>query len=75
MNQQALKRFVAALNRGAGLRDEFIYYLDLEDYRAIPDPFPRTSFTVREVQESIFRYPNPERPTEMFRWDIHGRLL
>jgi hypothetical protein len=32
-------------------------------------------FTVKEVQESIRRYPNPEKPGELFQWDIHGRLF
>ena len=71
----AAKRFLAAINRGDGLRDQFIYYMDFEDYKSFPDPFPRTAISIKEVQESIRRYPNPERPQEQFRWDIHGRLL
>lgn len=66
---------VAALNRGEGLRDDFIFDLGFEDYRSFPDPFPRCAFAVEEVQETIHRYPNPERPGALFRWDIHGRLL
>ncbi len=72
---QAVNKFLAAINQGEGLRDQFIYYMDFEDYSSFPDPFPRTTFTVREVQESIRRYPNPEKPQEPFRWDIHGRVL
>ena len=75
MSKDVAKKFLAALNRGEGLRDEFICYMDFEDYKSFPDPFPHTTFTVKEVQESIKRYPNPERPREQFRWDIHGRLL
>lgn len=75
MGQEAVGRFTAALNQGEGLRHEFIYTMGFEDYKSFPDPFPRTSFGVREVQESILRYPNPERPQELFRWDIHGRIL
>jgi len=75
MSKDVAKKFLAALNRGEGLRDEFICYMDFEDYKFFPDPFPRAAFTVKEVQESIKRYPNPERPREQFRWDIHGRLL
>lgn len=66
---------VAALNRGDGLRDDFIFYSTFEDYASFPDPFPRCSFTVEEVQETIHRYPKPDKPGELFRWDIHGRLL
>ncbi len=69
------REFIEAINRGVGLRDEFIFYMDFDDYKSFPDPFPRNAFTVKEVQESIFRYPNPEKPLELFRWDIHGRLL
>ena len=75
MNDDAGTRLVAALNRGEGLRDDFIFDLSFEDYASFPDPFPRCAFAVEEVQETIHRYPNPERPGELFRWDIHGRLL
>lgn len=75
MSREASRKFVAALNRGEGLRNDFIYYLDFEDYKTFSDPFPRIPFTAREVQETISRYPNPERPKELFRWDIHGRIL
>lgn len=75
MSTDASRTFLAALNQGAGLRDDLIYYMDFDDYKSFPDPFPRTTFTVREVQESIRRYPNPEKPQEQFRWDIHGRAL
>lgn len=75
MSSQAMDRLVAALKTGAGLKDDFIYYMDFEDYRNLPDPFPRTTFTVREVRERVERYPNPEKPGTLFRWDIHGRLL
>ena len=75
MSRDAKKAFLAALNDGTGLRDDFIYYLNFEDYESFPDPFSRTRFTVQEVEASILRYPNPQEPGELFRWDIHGRLL
>ncbi len=75
MSTEPVRKFLTAINRGEGLRDQFIYYMDFEDYKSFPDPFSRTTFTVREVQESIRRYPNPEKPQEPFRWDIHGRVL
>ena len=75
MTQAATNRFINALKTGAGLKDEFIYYILFSDYQIFPDPFPRTKFAVREVQESIRRYPNPQNPRELFQWDIHGRLF
>jgi hypothetical protein len=75
MSKDPMTRLLDAVNNDAGLRDEFIYYMDFEDYKKVPEPFPRTTFSVREVQETIHRYPNPEKPGEPFRWDIHGRLL
>src|SRR3990170_1957405 len=74
MTQQAMNNIIKAL-QGTGLKDEFIYYMPFEDYKNLPDPFPRTTFTVTEVQERISRYPNPEKPGELFDWDIHGRLF
>ncbi len=75
MKEGAMRRFVDALKEGKGLHDDFIYSLSFEDYKSFPDPFPRTSFTVREVQETLYRYPNPRSAGELFRWDIHGRVL
>jgi len=75
MTTEPMKKFIEAINNGIGLRDEFVYYMDFEDYKNFPDPFPRTTFSVKEVQASIHRYPNPEKPGADFRWDIHGRLL
>jgi hypothetical protein len=75
MTQAATKRFIDALKTGAGLKDEFIYYMSFSDYQTFPDPFARTKFTVREVQESIRRYANPQNPRALFQWDIHGRLF
>ena len=75
MSQEAMNKLVAALKTGAGLKDDFIYYMPFEDYKTLPDPFPRVSITVKEVQESIRRYPNPDKPGELFQWDIHGRLF
>jgi hypothetical protein len=75
MNAQAMNKLVDALRSGAGLKDDFIYYIPFEDYKGLADPFPRTPFTVREVEERISRYPNPEKPGELFNWDIHGRLF
>jgi hypothetical protein len=66
MSQAAMNKLVAALKHGAGLRDDFIYYMSFDDYKNFPDPFPRTTFTVKEVQSSISRYPNPQRPTSCF---------
>jgi len=75
MTQQAMNNLVIALKQDAGLKDDFIYYLPFEDYKNLPDPFSRTTFTVKEVEERIRRYPNPETSGELFEWDIHGRLL
>ena len=75
MSQHAMDGLVSALKRGAGLKDDFIYYMDFEDYKNLPDPFPRTSFTVQEVRERIERYPDPAKPETLFAWDIHGRLF
>jgi hypothetical protein len=75
MSHQAMNRLVAALRSGMGLKDDFIYYMPFDDYKNLTGPFPRVSFTVREVQESIHRYPNPENPGQLFQWDIHGRLF
>ena len=75
MSQDVMSRFVAALQHGEGLRDDFIYYMSFDDYKSFPDPFPRRAFTVTEVQESIHRYPNPADPAHRFQWDIHGRLF
>lgn len=75
MGQEAMDHLIDALKTGKGLRDDFIYYMTFEDYRTLPDPLPRTPFDVKEVQESVYRYPNPQKPGELFRWDIHGRLF
>jgi hypothetical protein len=75
MSQTPLDRYVAALVNGQGLHDEFIYSMSFDDYRSLPDPFPRTPFSVREVEARIERYPNPANSQKLFQWDIHGRLL
>jgi hypothetical protein len=75
MSQEAMNRLINALKQGAGLKDDFIYYMSFGDYKNFPDPFPRTTFTVEEVSERINRYPNPEKPGQLFEWDIHGRLF
>lgn len=75
MGQPSMERLVAALKEGVGVRDEFIYAMPFEEYRSFPDPLARTTFSVHEVEESIRRYPDPEKPGELFRWDIHGRLF
>lgn len=75
MSQDAMNKLVAALKDGAGLTDDFIYTMSFDDYRALPDPLPRTTYAVKEVQTSIRRYPDPEKPGELFQWDIHGRLF
>lgn len=75
MSQQAMDNLVKALQHGSGLKDDFIYYMPFEDYKNLRDPLPRTPFTVKEVQERIERYPNPEKPGKLFVWDIHGRLF
>jgi hypothetical protein len=75
MSRDIMNRFVAALTRGEGLHDDFIYRMTFDEYKHFPDPFPRTEFGAVPVQESIRRYANPEKPDELFRWDIHGRLF
>ena len=39
MNQDAMDKLVAALKTGAGLKDDFIYYMSFDDYKTLPDPF------------------------------------
>src|SRR5690554_5454261 len=73
MSEQALARYIKALTAGEGVHDDFIYEMPWDDYIQFPDPFPRTRFTVSEVQARIERYPNPARSRELFQWDIHGR--
>ena len=73
--KDAMNKVVAALKTGAGLKDDFIYYMSFDDYKSFPDPFPRTSVNVKEVQQTVERYANPEKPGELFSWDIHGRLF
>ena len=75
MSQQALTRYLAAITRGEGLHDEFIYSMAWEDYIHFPDPFARRAFSVKEVEAHIARYPNPAAPGELYPWDIHGRLF
>src|SRR5918994_5641344 len=75
MSQNAMNRLIAALKHGTGLRDEFIYYMTFDDYKTLPDPFARTTFTVEEVQQTIGRYANPDKAGELFQWDIHGQLF
>jgi hypothetical protein len=75
MSQDASNRYAAALTKGEGLHDGFIYSMTFDDYKAFPDPFPRTTFVVREVEARISRYPNPAKSGQPFQWDIHGRLL
>ena len=43
MSQAAMSNLIAALKTGAGLKDEFIYYMSFDDYKTFPDPFPRTA--------------------------------
>src|SRR4051794_9831525 len=75
LNTDGMTRYVAALQHGEGLRDDFIYDLAFEDYRNFPDPFPRCPVSVSEKQTQISRYPNPEKSGHLFRWDVHGRLF
>ncbi|HEY7168176.1 MAG TPA: hypothetical protein VIB79_26700 [Candidatus Binatia bacterium] len=75
MTTDVMARYVTALRDGEGLRDDFIYYLPFDDYKNFPDPFPRTTFTVREAEARISRYPNPAKRGQLFEWDVHGRLL
>jgi hypothetical protein len=75
MSRQAIEHYVAALTKGDGLHDDFIYSMPWQDYSNFPDPFERTVFTVDEVEARIGRYPNPAKPGELFQWDIHGRLF
>ena len=46
MSQDASNRYAAALTKGEGLHDGFIYSMTFDDYKAFPDPFPRTPFVV-----------------------------
>ena len=75
MSQEAMNRYTAALTRGTGLRDDFIYHMTFDDYKTFPDPFPRATFTVSETQTRISRYPDPAKAGKLFEWDVHGRLL
>jgi len=75
MNEEPMSKLVNALRQRDGLQDDFIYYMPFEDYKNLSDPFPRTTFSIREVQERISRYPDPEKPGKLFEWDIHGRLF
>ncbi len=61
MSHEAMNSLVKALKQATGLKDDFIYYMPFEDYKNLPDPLPRTPFTVTEVQERIRRYPNPAK--------------
>ena len=75
MSPNATDGYVAALTRGEGLHDDFIYSMTFDDYKSFPAPFPRTTFSVKEVEARVNRYPNPAKAAELFRWDIHGRLF
>ena len=66
MTQAATNRFIAALKTGAGLKDEFIYYMSFSDYQSFPDPFPRTKFAVREVQETHPQIPESRKAPRAF---------
>jgi hypothetical protein len=70
-----MNRYVAALTRGEGLHDDFIYSMSFDEYKTFPDPFPRTTFAVNEVESRITRYPDPTRSGTLFEWDIHGRVF
>jgi hypothetical protein len=75
MDEEPMDRLVDALKQRDSLQDGFIYYMAFEDYKNLSDPFPRTTFSIREVQERISRYSDPEKPGKLFEWDIHGRLF
>jgi hypothetical protein len=75
MSQQAMRRYIVALNKGEGLHDDFIYSMPWEDYAKFPDPFARRPFSVKEVEARIERYPDPARAGKLFQWDVHGRLF
>ena len=75
MNEEPMSKLVNALKQRDGLQDDFIYYMAFEDYKNLSDPFPRTTFSMKEVQERITRYSDPEKPGKLFEWDIHGRLF
>lgn len=75
MTKDVVQKFLNAVNNDQGLTDGFVYEPSFEDYLAFPDPYARTRYSVKEVKTTISRYPNPEQPGEIFRWDIHGRLL
>jgi len=75
MSQEAIERYVAALTKGKGLHDDFIYSMTFDEYKTFPDPYPRTTFKVTETEARISRYSNPGKPGELFEWDIHGRFF
>src|SRR5689334_19806986 len=68
-------RFLDAIKNRIGLTDDFIYQMESDDYQNFPDPGRRTTFSAKSVRETIYRYPNPEKPGTEFQWDIHGTLL
>ena len=63
----AMNKVVAALKTGAGLKDDFIYYMSFDDYKSFPDPFPRTSVNVKEVQQTVDDMPIRKSPASCFR--------
>src|SRR5207247_9941008 len=75
MSQEAIERYVAALTKGKGLHDDFIYSMTFDEYKTFSDPYPRTTFKVTETEARISRYSNTGKPGELFEWDIHGRLF
>ena len=75
MSRRFMNQYVAALTNGTRLHNDFIYSMTFDEYKSFPDPFRRTTFTVKEVEARISRYPNPMKPNELFRWDIHGKLF
>jgi hypothetical protein len=57
MSQQAIDRYVAALTRGDGLHDDFIYSMPWKDCTNFPDPFARTVFTVDRRPQAHALWP------------------
>src|SRR5947207_15439307 len=75
MSQEAIERYVAALTKGKGLHDDFIYSMTFDEYKTFPDPYPRTTFKVTETETRVSRYSHPGKPGESFDWDIHRTLF
>ena len=66
MAQENMTRLVAALKTGAGLKDDFIYYMPFDDYKTLPDPFPRTRLASRKFKKAFAAIPIRKSPASCF---------